>query len=91
VNWYDNIEEPVRDLVKYLRNEGINTTCSCGHDMYIEGDIAIDGFAQQLDVALFNYFTEHKIKKFFWYSIDVHIERLEGHIYSSFVVKLEKE
>jgi hypothetical protein len=35
-DWYDNIEKPVRPAVKLLRDHGINTTCSCGHDMYIE-------------------------------------------------------
>jgi len=31
MDWYDQIEEPVRDLVKMLRNSGFNTTWSCGH------------------------------------------------------------
>ncbi|MGD0598097.1 MAG: hypothetical protein ABSA64_11330 [Sedimentisphaerales bacterium] len=30
-NWYSQIEEPVRELVRLLRNNGFNTTCSCGH------------------------------------------------------------
>ena len=34
--WYSQIEPEVRDAVKSLRNVGINTTCSCGHEMYIE-------------------------------------------------------
>lgn len=35
--WYDqHIEEPVRKAVKALRNEGINTESSCGHDMTIQ-------------------------------------------------------
>lgn len=36
-SWYlNNIEEPVRDIVKALRNNGINTECSCGHEMTIQ-------------------------------------------------------
>lgn len=36
-DWYLNtIEEPVRDIVRALRNNGINTECSCGHDMTIQ-------------------------------------------------------
>jgi len=35
-DWYQNIEKPVRKLVKLLRNNGFNTTCSCGHEMFIE-------------------------------------------------------
>lgn len=30
-DWYKQIEEPVRELVKLLRNNGFNTFCSCGH------------------------------------------------------------
>ena len=35
-SWYQQIEPEIRDLVKLLRNNGFNTTCSCGHKMYIE-------------------------------------------------------
>jgi hypothetical protein len=38
-DWYErSIEEPLREVVRRLRNEGINTTCSCAHasPMYIE-------------------------------------------------------
>lgn len=31
LDWYDKIEEPFKDLVKLLRNNGFNTFCSCGH------------------------------------------------------------
>jgi len=37
--WYQNIEAPIRELVKLLRNNGFNTTCSCGHKMTIELDL----------------------------------------------------
>lgn len=37
MDWYEqNIEYPIRDTIKALRNNGINTFCSCGHEMYIE-------------------------------------------------------
>jgi len=53
--WYNNfIESPIRDLVYHLRNAGINTTCSCGHENYIE---AITSQPEDLDVIrkiLFN-------------------------------------
>ena len=38
-NWYDNVEPPIRKLVKLLRDNGFNTTCSCGHGMWVELDI----------------------------------------------------
>lgn len=91
-DWYkNNIEEGVRDIVKHLRNNGINTTCSCEHEMYVEGDIIRDGFMKQLDELLFNYFYEHKVKRYFWYSIDIHLERLEGHVHNFFVIKLKEK
>jgi len=32
VDWYEkNIEEPIRNLVRLLRENGYNTDCSCGH------------------------------------------------------------
>lgn len=34
--FYSMIEEKVRPYVKMLRNSGINTTCSCEHEGYIE-------------------------------------------------------
>jgi hypothetical protein len=38
-DWHErHIEEPIRDIVRLLRNNGFNTTCSCGHKMYIEFD-----------------------------------------------------
>lgn len=36
MDWYDSLEAPIRDVVRALRNAGINTICSCGHEMYIE-------------------------------------------------------
>lgn len=35
-DWYElKIEEPLRGLVRHLRNNGVNTTISCAHEMYI--------------------------------------------------------
>lgn len=38
--FYQGIEPGIRDAVRLLRDNGINTTCSCEHEMYIqfEGD-----------------------------------------------------
>lgn len=35
-DWYKIIEPKIRPLVKLLRNNGFNTTCSCGHEMTVE-------------------------------------------------------
>lgn len=59
MNWYDeNIESEIRELVKILRNNGFNTTSSCGHKMEIEGDIFIDYDLKKMNDLLFNYFYE---------------------------------
>ena len=34
--FYDDIEPEIRETVKLLRDNGFNTTCSCGHEMYVE-------------------------------------------------------
>jgi len=62
MNWYEeNIEEPIRDIVKLLRDNGFNTTCSCGHEMYVEGDIVIDSELQRLHNILYTHFCEKKL------------------------------
>lgn len=38
VDWYDNIEPGVRDLVRLLRNNGVNTYYSCDHAMVVEAE-----------------------------------------------------
>ena len=37
--FYKDIEVPIRPLVKLLRENGWNTTCSCGHGMWVELDV----------------------------------------------------
>jgi len=56
MDWYENIEEPIREIVKLLRNNGFNTTCSCGHEMDIEGNIVIDYDLKRMHELLYNYF-----------------------------------
>lgn len=42
-DFYNAIEDGVREWVRAFRNAGINTECSCGHEGYIQ--------CQSLDVA----------------------------------------
>jgi len=88
--WYKNIEDPVRDIVKLLRNNGFNTTCSCGHKMYIEGSISIDGDIQRLHNILYNYYCEIKEKPSYEIIFTVKVE--DGYItYKNFYVELKKK
>ena len=61
-DFYSEIEEPIRDLVKYLRDNGINTICSCGDDMTIQAEMSPDGWLGVLHKLVFNYLTEHDIE-----------------------------
>lgn len=67
--WYkNNIEFPVREIVKNLRNQGINTECSCGHRLYIQCQtIDLD---REINI-IFNVLITMGIKK---YVVDVYID-----------------
>ncbi len=71
--FYREIEEPIRDIVRTLRDNGVNTTCSCGHDIYVEADIIPDGMLQTIHRTLFNYLAESK--KEIKYSITITLEQ----------------
>lgn len=61
IDWYDIIEEPVRELVRMLRDNGINTTCSCGHTMEIQAELSPDGEIERLHRLLFDFLSEHQM------------------------------
>lgn len=61
MDWYNNIESGIREVVKLLRDNGFNTTCSCHHDMSIEGDLVIDRELKRLHDLLYNYYHEKQL------------------------------
>ena len=66
-DWHNQIEEPVRELVRILRNNGFNTTCSCGHD----GTIQMEWYCFEEEVRrLYNLLCENGYSNFelhlFW-------------------------
>ena len=78
--WYDeNIEEPVREVVRLLRDNGFNTDCSCGHEMYVQCNYTLEGELQRLHRLLFIYF-ETKLNRRAEYEIDLRIKVNEGYI-----------
>ena len=74
--WYKTLEPRVREVVKLLRNNGINTECSCEHEKYVQCQFNIDGLAKKVDDLLFN-------NKYRNYQIDITIRREEGFVRSS--------
>jgi len=84
MDWYEeNIEPPIRDLVKLLRDNGFNTECSCGHKMYVQCQIIPDGELQRLHNLLFEHYKD--------YSIDIHLECNDGLCISGMNINIEKE
>lgn len=53
--WYKTAIEPrIRPIVKLLRDNGINTTCSCEHEMYVDASNDLGGVIDDIDHLLFN-------------------------------------
>ena len=90
--WYDvMIEDPLKELVKVLRNNGFNTECSCGHDMYIQCQCLLDGEVQRLHSLLFSYLYERDGMSGVNYHITVDVEVKDGCMYTSMTIQLPKE
>ena len=66
-DWYKQIEPEVRETVKLLRNNGFNTTCSCGHEMSIE--LTLGNHLGEVE-ALATFLVDNKYKGF---KIDVQL------------------
>lgn len=86
--WYkDKIEEPVRDLVRILRNNGINTECSCGHEKYIQCQYLPEGDVQDIHTLLYDYFHKLGIDEPS-FKISVEHNVIKGHPHSSLEINL---
>ena len=73
-DWYkERIEPGVREIVRLLRNNGVNTECSCHHKKYIQCQFPMDDDVRRVDYLLFN-------NGFRNYKIDIHITREDGHL-----------
>jgi len=89
MDWYEeHIEEPVRGIVKTLRDNGFNTTCSCGHEMYVEGDLIADYELQRLHKILWDYCSENN--KSINYEIKFDLKVSEGFLlYTRFYIEFK--
>jgi hypothetical protein len=64
--WYEKkIEPEVRELVRLLRNNGVNTTCSCGHEMFIEASYIPDESIMETYRLICNHLHENHIPRRF--------------------------
>lgn len=59
--FWKGIEEPIRDVVRLLRDNGFNTTCSCGHDMEVE--LELGNHMDEVE-RIANLLRENDYKKF---------------------------
>lgn len=83
MDWYEEKIEPgVRDIVKFLRDNGINTECSCEHEKYVQCQYISDGFVRDVDYLLFNYGFRN-------YEIELNLFREDGHLHSSLNIKFK--
>ena len=88
--WYEEmIEDPLKSLVKLLRNNGFNTECSCGHDMYIQCQYVEDGSIKHVHDLLYSHFYED-LDKIPNYTISVNIVVDNGHLSTSLIIQLPK-
>lgn len=76
MDWYSTIEEPVREIVRQLRDNGINTICSCGHEMWVQAELNLDGQLFTLHKALATYLFERGLQAN--YEIEIHLVVTDG-------------
>lgn len=89
--FYDQIEEPIRDLVRKLRDNGINTICSCGHKMYIQADVAPDSFLQTMHKTTYCWLIEEKGMPEPNYTVDIHLSVTRGIVQQCFAeIKIQR-
>lgn len=74
--FYSNIEEPIRGIVRELRDNGINTVCSCGHEMYVDADLSIDTQLKRMHDITYTWLVKNGEPV--EYSIVVHLVVTKG-------------
>jgi hypothetical protein len=81
-DWYsENIEEPVRDIVELLRNNGFNTESSCGHNMEIQCSYFLDKEINRLHKLLYLYLNDKGLP--ITYDITISVNVIDGAIIGS--------
>jgi len=70
-DWYSFIEKPIRRLVRILRRNGFNTTCSCGHlpEPYIQMEwYADDEVSKLYDLLIKNGYKDFSVEARWFYT-----------------------
>lgn len=89
-DWYEKyIEEDIRDMVHVLRDEGFNTECSCGHEMYVQCQYIPEGEIHRLHMLLCCYLHEKGLPVNF--EITVSHLVVDGKQYSTMDVRFPKK
>jgi hypothetical protein len=60
LDWYSTLEPGMRIVVRLLRDNGFNTTCSCEHGRYVE----LEWYADEDVTRLLNLLLENGYKDF---------------------------
>ena len=88
--WYkEKIEEPLAGIVRYIRNNGVNTECSCGHKMYIQCQYLLDGSIKDIHDLVWYYLDSKGLDINF--EISVLHEVIDGKYYTSLEIKLPSD
>jgi|WetSurMetagenome_2_1015567.scaffolds.fasta_scaffold1260366_1 hypothetical protein len=86
-NWYECIEKPIRNLVFRLRNNGFNTECSCGHEMYVQCQYIPEGYFMELTRIISIFLNENNLP--INYKIELIISIIDGHQYPTVTIYLK--
>ncbi len=93
-DWYDqHIEDPLKGIVRYLRNNGINTICSCGHKMRIDCYSHLGHEVPELHKLVWAYLYEHPGELGYdgvFFSISLNHNVMDGHAYTTMALHLGK-
>ncbi len=89
-DWYEgNVEEGVRDVVKMLRDNGVNTCSSCHHDMTIQCVVFVDGQLQDVHNLLYSHLLSRGEEVSYELVVSHHVEK-GAILYTSLEVRLHR-
>ncbi len=85
--WYkENIEDPLKGIIRYLRNNGVNTESSCGHEMDIQCQYILNGSIKDIHNLVWHYLYSRGLDINFELSV-IH-KVIDGKHYTSLNIKL---